>query len=710
MAMTYRILWSISMGVPGATFMTTVDRAPLRRLIYRILAAVTLVWLSTAQAAAITVTTNADNVATPPVGSLRAALLAADLVSDNTINFACGSPCTITLAGALPPITANMTIDGGSFGMVFIDGNNQFPGFFVDRGTVRIANLQIQNTLAQGGAGINGGGGGLGAGACIFINQQTAVVTLVNDFFLNCSAKGGSAVNVSGPSAGPGSGGGGLFFSGGTGGALPPPLQGGGGGGGVLAAGGAGSLTMGGNGGNGDGGGGGGPNGVNSGGFAGMNFTTNGGGSEGGGSGTQFGGSGGFGGFGGGGGGGASSISGAGGNGGAGGFGGGGGGGAASLSPGGNGGAGGPGGGGGAGGPGGSEEFPAPGAGGRGGALCSIRGGPGAPGIGSGASIESGGGGAAAGPVIFVNLGSLTTINVGAKGQSAKGGTNSGGGTSGDADATPIFNFQGTIDGDSSCKCTRISLPDTPPAATPRIQTLFSAATVAVGGSTDLQFRLANPNAGSSLTGVGFTDTLPSGLAVASPNGLVSNCIGGTAIAGTGSVSLAGAILPANASCTFSVKVTATTMGVQSNNVTVTSNQGTGNTVDASLMVVAAPVIAKGFGAGTVALGGSTNLYFFLANPNAGSSLTGVGFTDTLPGGLAVASPNGLVGSCGGGTITAIAGAGSLSLAGATLAANASCTFSVNVTGTTMGVQNNNVTVTSNRGTGNTANASLTVE
>ena len=60
-------------------------------------------------------------------------------------------------------------------------------------------------------------------------------------------------------------------------------------------------------------------------------------------------------------------------------------------------------------------------------------------------------------------------------------------------------------------------------------------------------------------------------------------------------------------------------MGRQNNNVTVTSNQGSGNTANASLTVVAPPTIAKGFGAGAVALGGSVNLYFVLANPNAGA-------------------------------------------------------------------------------------------
>ena len=692
----------------------------LVRLICQILAAATLAGISISQAEAAVVTTNADNMAAPPPGSLRAALLAAK--PNDTINFACGSPCTITLAGALPPIMGNLTIDGGSFGTVFIDGAKQFPGFFVDFGVVRIANLQIQNTLAQGGAGVDGGGGGLGAGACIFVNQQGAAVTLVNDFFLNCSAKGGSAVS---DNNGPGGGGGGLFFPGGSGGYIIDcpacrPL-GGGGGGGVLGAGAPGALTQGGNGGNGGGAGGGAPD-NEVGGFASNSYALDVGGQDGGGGGSLS--YGGVGGFGGGGGGGAARLDGNGGAGGAGGFGGGGGGGGASFNIGGDGGAGGPGGGGGAGAPG-KLDPPVPaGVGGAGGPLCSISGGKGS----SGGGGADGGGGAAAGPVIFVNLGSLTTVNIGASGQSAEGGASNNGGANGGADATPIFNFQGTIDGEP-CKCTHIALPVTPPPAPPTIKTTFGstvampvgsqivkvffpAKELALGGSTGLRFELTNPNAGSSVTGVEFIDILPAGLAVASPNGLVSNCVDGTVAAGGHAVFLVGAILAANTSCIIDVKVTGKAMGVQSNLVTVTSNQGGGEEdgADASLTVVAPPTIAEGFGAATVALGGSTPLYFVLSNPNAGSSVTGVGFTDTLPGGLAIASLNGLIGGCGGGTIKAVAGSGSVSLSGATLAANTSCTFSVNVTGTTMGTQSNNVTVTSKDGAGNTANASLTVQ
>ena len=123
------------------------------------------------------------------------------------------------------------------------------------------------------------------------------------------------------------------------------------------------------------------------------------------------------------------------------------------------------------------------------------------------------------------------------------------------------------------------------------------------------------------------------------------------------------------------------------------------------------PTMAKVFGAASVPLNGTASLTFSLSNPNAAISLSGIGFTDSLPAGLTVSTPNGLTGSCGGGTITATAGSGSVTLSGATLAATASCSFAVNVTGTTAGTQNNTTSaVTSTEaGTGGTASASINV-
>jgi hypothetical protein len=126
---------------------------------------------------------------------------------------------------------------------------------------------------------------------------------------------------------------------------------------------------------------------------------------------------------------------------------------------------------------------------------------------------------------------------------------------------------------------------------------------------------------------------------------------------------------------------------------------------------VAPPTLSKVFGAASMPLNGSTSLSFTINNPNAATSLTGVGFTDTLPAGLVVSTPNGLTGSCGGGTITATAGSSSVSLTGTTLAGSASCTFGVNVTGNTLGTMNNTTSAVDSveGGPGSAASAIVTV-
>jgi len=371
-------------------------------------------------------------------GDLRSAIWAADATTGIVITFNCGSPCTITLNGPLPPMTANMIIDGGAYGRVVINGNSTYRAFWAESGTVVLANLEIENALAQGGnggaGGDAGGGGGAGLGAALFVD--TATVSAIDDYFLSDNVAGGNGGDGSG--AGNGSvGGGGLGGNGGGTGSG----DGSGGGGGILGAGaqGAGSYD-------------GGAGGV---GFAnvaavGADSSSSatpatpatagyGGGGGGGGaytgSSSLTGGSGGNGGFGGGGGGGGVSLD-FGGNGGNGGFGGGGGGGGAGLGNGGNGGNGGPGGGGGSGGVG---IIP-----GTGGALATIAGG-------SGYEYYYGGGGAAAGPAIFVSTGTLTTTNSGASGCAATGGAAGGGGaTAGGSDATPVFNYSGTVNGSTT--------------------------------------------------------------------------------------------------------------------------------------------------------------------------------------------------------------------------------------------------------------------
>jgi hypothetical protein len=140
---------------------------------------------------------------------------------------------------------------------------------------------------------------------------------------------------------------------------------------------------------------------------------------------------------------------------------------------------------------------------------------------------------------------------------------------------------------------------------------------------------------------------------------------------------------------------------------------------DVSVVAVAVPpTLSKTFGASAIPFGGQTSLSFTVSNPNTLLSLSGVGFSDSLPSGLVVATPSsGLTGSCGGGTISAVAGSNSISLSGASLAhtpaPGSSCTFSVNVIGISPGTTLTNTTsaITSNEASpGTPATASLTVQ
>jgi hypothetical protein len=84
-------------------------------------------------------------------GDLRHAIINSN--PGDTIVFNCAAPpCTITLGGPLPPITHDLTIDGGTFGNLVVDGNSLYRAFWADSGTVTLHALHIQNVLAQGGA------------------------------------------------------------------------------------------------------------------------------------------------------------------------------------------------------------------------------------------------------------------------------------------------------------------------------------------------------------------------------------------------------------------------------------------------------------------------------------------------------------------------------------------------------------------------------
>ena len=246
-----------------------------------------------------------------------------------------------------------------------------------------------------------------------------------------------------------------------------------------------------------------------------------------------------------------------------------------------------------------------------------------------------------------------------------------------------------------------ISMSATPPT----IFKSFSTDTVEQNHTVSVFFLIQNPNSSTTLTGVSFADTLPAGLQVANPNSASSDCGGTlTATPGSGSITFSGGtiqppMMEGGGTCNIAVSLVAVGLGMQNNTTgTVSANEsGAGTTSNtATVNVVAAPVVAgptlnKAFGATSIPVNGTTSLTFNVANPNSATDLTNVGFSDTLPSGLTVATPNGVTGSCvtDGGAVTATSGTNFISLDGVNLAASGSCSFSVNVTGIQAGNQNN---------------------
>lgn len=114
----------------------------------------------------------------------------------------------------------------------------------------------------------------------------------------------------------------------------------------------------------------------------------------------------------------------------------------------------------------------------------------------------------------------------------------------------------------------------------------FGVVAMPLGSTTTLTLTVTNPNANVSYTSVALTDNLPAGLIVATPNGLSTTCTGtAAAIAGSAAVSLSGATLAANSSCTITVNVVGVASGTLTNSVTVTADTLTSNPAIAAITV-----------------------------------------------------------------------------------------------------------------------------
>jgi hypothetical protein len=124
----------------------------------------------------------------------------------------------------------------------------------------------------------------------------------------------------------------------------------------------------------------------------------------------------------------------------------------------------------------------------------------------------------------------------------------------------------------------------------PTLASQFTPAGIGTGGTGTLVFTLTNPNTSGMLTGLGFSDTLPSELVVDRPNGVNGTCGAAgalTAPSGSSTISLTGGALVAGGTCSVQVSVTSSVPGTYQNSTgPVTSAEAGNGTGDTQTLTV----------------------------------------------------------------------------------------------------------------------------
>ena len=223
--------------------------------------------------------------------------------------------------------------------------------------------------------------------------------------------------------------------------------------------------------------------------------------------------------------------------------------------------------------------------------------------------------------------------------------------------------------------------------------------TKAPGAPATMTVRIDNPNA-VNLTSATFTDSLPTGLVVATTPSAATTCSGGVvdAVASGTTVKLTGATIPASSSCTVTVSVLSNISGSYINTIPaggLTTFEGVSNEepTSARLVVSTPPTVTKQFAPAVIPPNGISTLTIVLGNSNSSDVTLTSAFVDTLPtapGAIVVAATPNVVKTCPG-TVTAAAGSGTVTYASGAIVPAGGCTISVDVTGATPGDHTNNI-------------------
>lgn len=258
----------------------------------------------------------------------------------------------------------------------------------------------------------------------------------------------------------------------------------------------------------------------------------------------------------------------------------------------------------------------------------------------------------------------------------------------------------------------------------------FNPVLVYGGAFSTMSVQLINPNLNTALTGIAFTDDmtlLGVGMQLADPVTFNVGTCGGilTGNPGDTSFTFTGGVLPANTSCTLTLRVIMNVNGnltnrIPSGAVTTFNGVSSPDPTEASLTNLPGVSVNKTFNPAQVLTNQASVLTITITN-TSNVPVVNMGLTDNLPGtlpdGLEVASPSGASTDCGG-PLSAVPGSQTIQLTGGGLSAlgnpGDSCTIVVNVISTRPGVYINTIpagALTANGGitNNNPANATLTV-
>lgn len=250
------------------------------------------------------------------------------------------------------------------------------------------------------------------------------------------------------------------------------------------------------------------------------------------------------------------------------------------------------------------------------------------------------------------------------------------------------------------------------------VVTGFIPTSVFGGSVSTLSVQLLNPN-NAALSGIAFTDNMPTGMIIANPANLNTGTCGGTLVGSSGSsvFSFSGGTLAASSSCTLTLSVTMTSNANLTNTIgvgAVTTFNGASNTqsTSASLTNLPGASVSKYFLTNPLVAEPGNYSMLVISIQNTGSvSLTGMGLVDNLPAGLTISGAVSNSNGCGG-ALTAAAGTSLIKLEAGVLAANATCEMRIPVAGIVPGSYKNTIavgTLTNDQGTSNTQEATDTL-